>query len=295
MNDDAPHHILTRRTVLAALLAAGLTAPLRAMTQSVLLTEDGRDMRVSRWPAADRKLGTILFSHGASSAPEKYQRLIEPWAAAGFEVVAPLHVDSTDHPDHARYGMLDSWRARLQDMRALAGEVGGSSYVAAGHSYGGLVALTLGGVKAVLPADLQPPLRDPRVSAVLAFSPPGVTTPGLVTAEGFRSLAVPALIETGDRDIPFGSTDGQWQVHLAAYQEAPPGDKYAVILEGVDHYFGGLICKPGAPGPPQSDQLDQAVRLSIAFLNAYGAKDGRALRQLEQSLQNDGAVRLDRK
>ncbi len=89
----------------------------------MLQSADGRAVRISRWSVRGKRRGLILFSHGAFSAPKKYLRLIEPWTAAGFEVRAPLHVDSTDHPDHAGYGMLDSWRARLEDMRYLAAAV----------------------------------------------------------------------------------------------------------------------------------------------------------------------------
>ena len=191
------------------------SAAIGTRSDSMIKAEEGREVHVSSWPAVGKRRGVILFSHGAMSAPEKYERVIGPWNAAGFEVHAPLHVDSTDHPDHAKYGMLDSWRARLQDMHALADSYGSSSYVAAGHSYGGLVALTLGGVSAEVPPGMKTPLRDSRASVVVACSPPGLT-PGLVTSAGFATLAVPAFVQTGDHDVPYNSKDGRWEGHLAA-------------------------------------------------------------------------------
>jgi hypothetical protein len=298
--------VVTRRSFLAAgggAAAAVLMGCLSSRTHAGrearhdvhLTAADGRDVRVTVWPASGVRRGTILFSHGALSAPEKYERLILPWSAAGFTVMAPLHVDSTDHPEHANpaYGMLGSWRARLLDMRSLAA-FAAVPYTAAGHSYGGLTALTLGGAAAEVPPGLSGPLDDPRVTSVVAFSPPGVS-PGLVTLEGYRTLKVPALIETGDHDVPYNSKDGRWQGHLAAYYAAPAGDKYALVLEGVDHYFGGLICKFDAPGPPQDAQLKAAVGVSTVFIEAYGARSGTARRRLNASLSTSGPLRLARK
>jgi pimeloyl-ACP methyl ester carboxylesterase len=237
----------------------------------------------------------ILFSHGALSAPEKYARLIGPWTRAGFKVLAPLHVDSTDHPDHARYGMLDSWRCRILDMRALAKFAGADRYIAAGHSYGALTALTLAGATATVPAGVTGPLRDPRAKIVVAFSPPGAN-PGLITAEGYRGIAVPAFVETGtDDNPPAAMGGGNWRVHLTAYDQAPSGDKYALVLDGADHYFGGLICKPEAPGPPRAAALDIAIARSLDFMKTYDAGDDAARRALERAIGRHDGFNLLRK
>jgi pimeloyl-ACP methyl ester carboxylesterase len=238
----------------------------------------------------------VLFSHGAMSAPDKYAGLIGAWVNAGYDVFAPLHVDSLEHPDTARYTGFASWRARIEDMRALAHHVDAKRYVAAGHSYGGLVALTLGGASPVPPAGIVGPLRDPRVCAALAFSPPA-PIPGLIAPDGYASLAVPALIQTGDRDVPPGASgpDG-WKSHLLAFDSAAPGgDRYALVLEGVDHYFGGAICKFDYPGPPQSIQLAQAAAVSTLFLDTYSAGRSSARRALAARLSDRGAVQLRRR
>lgn len=297
MKKCSPAFVTTRRSFLVAAGGAAvgaLAGCLNSRTNAArdarhdvhLTAADGRDVRVSIWPASGRPRATILFSHGALSAPEKYERLIVPWSAAGFTVMGPLHED-------AQYDMLDSWQARLLDMRALA-VFAAVPYIAAGHSYGALTALTLGGAAAEVPPGLSGPINDPRVTSVVAFSPPGIS-PGLVTLEGYSTLKVPALIETGDHDVPFNSKDGRWQGHLAAYDAAPDGDKYALVLEGVDHYFGGLICKFDAPGPPQDAQLNAAVGVSTLFIEAYGARSGAARRRLNGAISTTGALRLARK
>jgi pimeloyl-ACP methyl ester carboxylesterase len=287
--------LVSRRSALVGGLA--LVAVRRASATAsltIIKAADGREVQISIWPAVGVSRGLILFSHGALSGPGKYERLMGPWTEAGFRVMAPLHVDSTDHPDHANYGMAESWRARLLDMRALSAFAGGEAYVAAGHSYGALVALTLAGATSVVPPGLSAPLRDPHAKCVVAFSPPGAT-PGLATREAYATLAVPAFIQTGDNDIPFGAKDGRWQVHLDSYDAAPAGDKYALVLQGVDHYFGGLICNPDKPGPPQAAQLARAAAISTLFLEAFATHDEKARAALDDELTASGPAILIRK
>lgn len=286
---------LTRRDLLGAGLALSAGAMVRAapVTGFDLAGPGGRRIMVSAWRARGRRRGTILFSHGALSAPAKYSALIEPWAAAGYDVFAPLHVDSTDHPDTASYPGLASWRARLEDMAALAAHGGGASFIAAGHSYGGLVALTFGGAAAVRPEGYAGPMHESRVRAALAFSPPG-PAPGLVDAAGYGALAVPALIQTGTLDVPQGAPADAWRTHLAAYDAAAPGGyRYGLVLDGADHYFGNIICRPERAVPPQTSQFAAASRLSLLFLDAYGrGDDGAARARLDAEGRADGPVKL---
>jgi pimeloyl-ACP methyl ester carboxylesterase len=286
--------LATRRTVIVGGLALAASAAL-AEDITTIQTADGRSLRVWIWPAVGPQRGVIAFSHGALSSPVKYMRLVEPWTRAGFKVLAPLHVDSTDNPDHARYGMIESWRCRILDMRAVADQAAVPRYIAAGHSYGALTALTLGGAEATIPGGVSGPLRDPRAEIVVAFSPPGAS-PGLITAEGYSHLAVPALIETGTADNPPAAMGGgDWRNHLTAYEAASPGDKYAIVLDGADHYFGGLICRPELPGPPQTAALAKATARSIDFMAAYAAHDPAARRPLELAVRANDRFDVSRK
>lgn len=298
----------TRRALLGAVGSVAAVLPLSGLLAKTALpgpetidvpTVTGRISRVTHWRARVKR-GTILFSHGALSSPAKYDALILPWVAAGFDVWAPLHVDSTDHPDTKSFPGLTSWRARIEDMRALSAHVGGNGYIAAGHSYGGLTALVLGGAEAVIPEGVTGPLRDPKVTAVVAFSPPGLAA-GLIDGPGYSALAVPAFIETGTIDI-LPARPGQvvdplsWKGHLLAYDSAKPGhDRYALVLDNVDHYFGGLICSPERPGPRQSAQMGQALPLSVHFLLGYGAGSRSDIKALNAKLKATGPVALQRK
>jgi pimeloyl-ACP methyl ester carboxylesterase len=288
---------ITRRQFLAAALVAAASAKGQKLAsgQLTLRTADARDSKVTIWRAGGRRRGLILFSHGAASAPWKYERLIGRWARAGFEVRAPLHVDSTDHPDTKRYEGFASWAARIHDMRALAASVHDAHYVAAGHSYGALVALTLGGVQSQQPEGITGSLRNSRVNAVIALSPPG-PVPRLIDEAGYATLAVPALMQTGDKDVPPGQSSDSWRSHLASFEAAAAGsDRYSLVLEGVDHYFGGLICRETVPGPPQPQQLEHTIELTTLFLRAYGLGAARARRALDRRLTVGGPIALTKK
>jgi pimeloyl-ACP methyl ester carboxylesterase len=287
-------------TTLAALPTFGLQAGQSTRdsfstnaSTSDLPVAGGRNVAVWSWRPTRKPVGTILFSHGAASAPWKYERLFNHWLAAGYAVHAPLHVDSTDHPEHHRYPATASWPARIADMRALADRFGGRGYVAAGHSYGALLALTLGGATPIVPADVAKPLRDPLAKAVVAFSPPP-PIPGLIEPAGFATLAVPALIQTGTADVPPGSNS--WEGHLAAWEEpVPTGYRYALVLAGVDHYFKGAICRPELPGPPQLTELAVAARLSIEFIEAYLKRRRKVRGTFDARVGRTGSMYLHRR
>lgn len=275
---------LTGLSMLPALPALAKPADLTLKTQS------GRAVPVSVWKARGTEQGRILFSHGALSAPWKYERLITFWTDAGYSVYGALHVDSADHPDRASFAGMASWGARIEDVRVLADHLGGP-YIAAGHSYGALTALCLGGATIAAPEGVKTPLRDPRVLATVAFSPPGAGM-GFIHPGDYAALAVPAFIQTGDKDIPPGP-GGDWRSHLLPYEEAAPGgNRYALVLDGVDHYFGGGICRPELPGPVQAEQLAIAGDLSVQFMRAHAAGDTKAAAALRARLSETGPVRL---
>jgi len=231
----------------------------------VLRAASGREIQTWVWTPSASSKGSILFGHGFNSSPLKYEALISTWVAAGFTVYAPLHVDSSEHPAKSAYEGMDSWHTRVEDMQVLANTYVEENFIAAGHSYGALWALVAGGVEALKPDNSFGSQRDPRAKLVLAFSPPG-QIPSLVTAQGFKSIAVPALIQTGKRDNPPG---GSWESHLDAFNLASHSELHALIYENVDHYFGGAICRPELPGPKQINELNDAASVSLKMIERY--------------------------
>lgn len=222
----------------------------------------GRAVPVSVWGKAGKAKGVILFSHGAFSSPAKYAEIARPWAAAGYLVVAPLHADSGDWTG-IKPEMKDQTAWRLADMKLayanlekLAAKTGTNikraRYFSAGHSFGALIALLD---------------DDPRVTAIIAFSPPG-PLPGL----SIPATAKPLLTITGTTDTnPMMAPT--WQAHLAAHNVAT-GKAWAYVGEGADHYYGGIFGRPELPGAKASAAFADAMDLTLRFLRKPASVDG---------------------
>ena len=169
---------------------------------------DPLQVRVT-WPAGDGKLPVILFSHGNFSEPGQYDRLVQHWASHGYLVVEPYHLDAGGVVNGiiamTIHGQQEVLVRRPADLQAtlnalpaleqlipdLSGRVDRSRIMAAGHSFGAFAAQMLGGASGF--ADSGEPLQvsDPRITAVLAISPPGPMF-GLITGDSWRDMTLPA-------------------------------------------------------------------------------------------------------
>lgn len=226
-----------------------------AGSDASLTLADGRIVPLRVWQPVGKPRSLIAFSHGANSRADKYDKLFEQLAAAGHSIVAPTHADSPDHPGGGKIAREDGIPMRLADMRAILAQAGGVPAIAAGHSYGALIAQMLGG------AGPTPP--EP-VKAVIAWSPPGPFPPA-ITADTWKSLARPQIVVTGTADtLPMMAPT--WDVHRISFDLAP-GPSVLFVGAGVDHYFGNIICRPERPDAPQSVQFDDAVKVTLAFID----------------------------
>jgi dienelactone hydrolase len=242
---------------LLALILLLLAVPAAAKVQNFEQVFDngaGRAVPISVWGKAGKAKGVILFSHGAFSSPAKYAEITRPWAEAGYLVVAPLHADSSDwtgikpeQKDQTAWRMADMKLAYAQ-LDVLAAKAGANikraKFIAAGHSFGALIALMD---------------NDPRVTSIIAFSPPGplrgITIP---------AVSKPLLTITGTTDSnPMMAPT--WQAHLAAHQSAT-GPAWAYVGDRADHYYGGIFGRPELPGPKASAAFADAMALTMRFL-----------------------------
>lgn len=225
---------------LAAAISAGLLlvaqpglAQDRATPPAVeTLTVQNRSVELQVWPAVGEPRAIIAFSHGMGGAPAAYHRLLETWQAAGFTVLAPLHVDSLRHPDRASFNGPTGFFARIADMAAVREaarqRAPGKPLIAAGHSYGSLLSAMAGGAVTV-----AGPQADPDVDAIVLLSSPGVV-PGLVTPDTYRAVATPSLTVTGDADlVPNFVTD--WTAHRLPFDGASGNGHLLLIFAGGDH------------------------------------------------------------
>jgi len=253
--------------------------------QIILAHEDGRKTQVDIWspgPAGNYPL--MLFSHGAFSAPERYDVLLEAIASSGYVVAAPLHIDSEllvtgEQPEHQ-----EVWTTRKQDMLFLTGNTAAiqaklsdisitnpeEGFLAAGHSYGALIAQVVAGAVAI--GDSALPEASLRPDAVIAFSPPG-PLPGFVDVASWQSVSVPQLVLTGTADILPGFID-DWRDHAIPYEQAQPGNQWLWVGTDVDHYFGNIIGRKTLDVAPQAQQFDDAITVMRRFISQYSPAVG---------------------
>lgn len=238
------------------------------------------------YPTVGDNYPLLLFSHGNWSDKDSYDHIIEHWVSHGYVVIAPNHLDCCSAVQgifnslrHGQLGLIDARVADLQRLLAqlpaieqlhpgFAGKADRSRLAVTGHSFGAFTAQQLGGAAALDPdSGTYPSHRNPNVRAVVALSPPGPMF-DTITADSWLKLSAPTLVVTGTWDIqPRFWPD--WRMHLMSWETALPGDKYALVTQGADHYLGNLICRPQREAPPQEDALRMMQIGTTAFLDAY--------------------------
>ncbi len=232
----------------------------------VVLSAPGRgedvQVRVSA-PATGHELPIIVFSHGFGLSLNDYAPLVDFWAARGFVVIQPTHLDSTTlniAPDDPRYPEI--WRFRVEELKrildqldrieasvpGLGGRLDRRHIAVAGHSWGGQTASTLLGAR-VLDADGVPgeDLSDSRIKAGVLLSTTGTGGADLTPfaaenfpfmSPSFADMTTPALVIAGDRDQSALSVRGpDW---FTDPYFLSPGPKSLLTLFGAEHSLGGI-------------------------------------------------------
>lgn len=270
----------------------GTSAPVVSV-QPVVLSAPGRgaelEVRVSA-PVTGHELPIIVFSHGYGSSFRAYGPLVDFWAAHGFVVIQPTHLDSRtvgllpDDPDTPRI-----WRSRIDDMKrildqldvlvaavpGLVGRLDRSRIVAAGHSFGGQTAGVLLGLRVLDPDSNEgEDLSDSRIKAGVLFATAGQggadltpfaaeTFPWLKNPS-FADMTTPALVVAGDQDdLPLSVRGPDWTTD--AYFLSP-GSKSLLTLFGAEHSLGGIV---GYEARETTDENPERVALIQQLTWAY--------------------------
>ncbi len=232
----------------------------------VMLPAPGRgedvQVRVSA-PATGHELPIIVFSHGGGLSLNDYAPLVDFWAARGFVVIQPTHLDSTTlniAPDDPRYPQI--WRFRVEDLKrildqlerieasvpGLGGRLDRSRIAVAGHSWGGQTASMLLGAR-VLDANGVPgeDLSDARIKAGVLLATPGTGGADLTPfaaenfpfmSPSFADMTTPTLVIAGDRDQSALSVRGpDWFTDPFFLS---PDPKSLLTLFGAEHSLGGI-------------------------------------------------------
>ncbi|UED87954.1 alpha/beta hydrolase family protein [Streptomyces profundus] len=239
-------------------------------------------------PLAGHNLPVIVFSHGNAWSMDGYEPLVDRWAAAGFVVVRPTHLDSRRNGigwDDPRFATI--WRVRVADLHAvldglgdillqagdLESRVDRERVAVVGHSWGAQSAGVVLGAR-VLDADGVPgeDLSHPAVSAgaLIAATGTGETlTPFAVEhlpfmRPDYSTMAAPALVVAGGKDQSQLSTRGpEW--FTDAYHLSPSPKSLLAIAEG-EHTLGGLA---GEMVAETTDEDPARVALVADAISAY--------------------------
>ncbi|WBB47421.1 alpha/beta fold hydrolase [Verrucosispora sp. WMMA2044] len=250
----------------------------------------GTDLQVRvTAPLSGSGLPIVVFAHGFGANMDMYAPLVEHWAAHGFAVLQPTHLDSRTlavGPDDPRYPEI--WRIRVADLvqvldsldtieavvPGLAGRLDHDRIAVAGHSWGGQTASMLLGAR-VLDADgtQGEDMSDPRVKAGVLLATTGTGGADLTPfaadhfpfmSPTFAQMTTPTLVVAGDQDKSHLSVRGpDWftdPYHLS------PGPKSLLVVSGGEHSLGGI---PGHNVTETTDESPERVALVQRATTAY--------------------------
>lgn len=268
----------------------------------VVLSAPGRavdlQIRVSA-PTTGRDLPVILLSHGHGSSNNLsslngYGPLANFWAAHGFVVIQPTHLDSKslgvvrNSPEGPLF-----WRSRVQDMKRildqlslieasvpeLTGRMDRSRIAVVGHSLGGHTAGMLLGARLTDPEDgTVVDMAEPRIKAGVLLTPPGSGGADLsaFAAEhvsffrnpSFAEMTTPTLVVVGDNDVSPHLTVRGADWHADPYRLST-GPKCLLTISGGEHLLGGVSGYDAAETTDESPERVATVqRLTWAYLRS---------------------------
>jgi predicted dienelactone hydrolase len=295
------------------------------------------------YPKAKGPLPVIVFSHGAGGSGSHYFPLVRFWAGHGYVCVCPTHADSLSlradpapatRPADVEAALLrvvrhvltdaNGWENRPRDISFaldslalveakdpnLKGLMDANRVGVGGHSYGAYTAQVIGGATVDLPGRAKGmSLADERAAAILILSGQGRDQMGL-TEKSWERCTRPMMVMTGTLDRGARGQGPDWR--LEPYKFSPPGDKYAVNIEGAHHFsFSGRAAEGGgwtAPrgllpasmpaGIDEKAVFDYVKVATLAFWDAYLKGDPAAKAYLKSDslpTYSKGAVKLERK
>nr|WP_103532428.1 alpha/beta fold hydrolase [Streptomyces sp. SM11] len=239
-------------------------------------------------PLSGQNLPVIVFSHGNAWSLDGYEPLVDRWAAAGFIVVQPTHLDSRRNGitwDDPRFATI--WRVRIADLHAVLDGIGDillqagglgtradhERIAVVGHSWGAQTAGVILGAR-VLDADGVPgeDFSHSAVSAgvLIAATGTGDTLTPFAAEHlpfmrpDYSTMTTPALVVAGGKDRSQLSTRGpEW--FTDAYHLSPSPKSLLAIAEG-EHTLGGLA---GEMAAETTDEAPARVALVADAISAY--------------------------
>ena len=227
-------------------------------------------------PAAAGPYPVVVFLHGAGLSGEDYQRAIEPWAEAGYIVVAPTAplgglglqqsaaarvADAPNHPQDVRFALAEVPDAIDAAIRAIADF---DRVAVVGKSLGAGTALAVA---------FDPCCTNDVIRGVVAMA--GLVSP-LVTSD----TAMPTLVVHGDADEIVPYSDGRTTF------DAAPEPKFFLTLFGTTH-APTLAIEPAGPTD------DAVIATTTDFFDRYLKSDEAALDRMSRHGNVTGVARLE--
>ena len=293
-----------------------VSAPTPVVSVSpVVLAAPGRgedlQVRVSA-PTIGRSLPIVVFSHGFGFSMDGYGPLADFWAAQGFVVVQPTHLDSVTlglSPDDPRTPRI--WRLRIDDLKrvideldrieasvpGLGGRLDRGRIAATGHSYGATTASALLGARVLgsVGGD-EEDMSDPRVTAGVLLCVPGEGGDDLTpfAAETFPfmhprfdAMTPSSLVVAGDQDqSPLSVRGPDWFTDAYALS---PGGKSLLTVFRAEHGLGGVHKSVGMPETPADnhEQVELVQRVTTAYLRSALGRGEEGWSRVRAELEDD--------
>lgn len=299
--DRVLHFVCLAALVLATL---GATYPVKTI-DSITLHDAQRQRDIPLkiyYPAGQKDVPLIIFSHGYGGDKDGYVYLGTGWASAGYAVILPTHkggdrqagmaggysamlsgesvVTSSQLDDNAHdiSFIISSLPDIVQRAPELQGVIDDKRIGVSGHSMGAGTTLVLAG--ATLPGT-STLASDPRPLAFVAISPQGMFS----TADAHRwdGIVRPTISIYGSSDQGEQHQAPSWR--RDPFDHMPPGNKYNLIVDGANHFsFADAAKVPTVAAMLARGQTrdmnqihDYVVRAALVFWNAYLKNDSAAL------------------
>lgn len=285
-------------------------------------------VRVSA-PVTGSALPILLLSHGHGpsnyvSSLYGYAPLADYFAAHGFVVIQPTHLDSktlpfrgSDHPEAPLF-----WRSRANDMKrildqldviegaaglGLAGRVDRDKVAVLGHSMGGHTASVLLGAQHKNPVDgTVERVAEPRIKTGVILAAPGrgdalteyaAKNYGFFSTIDFSTMTTPALVVAGDKDTSPHLTTAGAPWHADPYLLSP-SPKSLITLFDAEHGLGGVSAYDAKETTDENPARVAAVqRLTWGYLRTQLYPGDSAWQEAQQALlgANEPFGRLESK